>query len=429
MRVASLSLGCALALSLTAFGCGGDDPSLFPSDSTTGSGAGGAGGAGGAETGSGGSTSSSGMGGAGGMGGMGGMGGGEPVCTPEGPFDGEPITAPPGAWTWVGVPGAMCRTGSLTGFGVRLNPASDKLMIYLEGGGACFNGLSCVANPGSFGEGNFDGWKSNGGQNGIFDPENAENPARDWNAVYIPYCTGDVHAGDATGMDVPGFGSPQDQAFVGYANIGLFLRRIIPTFPDVTEVLLTGVSAGGFGAAYNYDRVAQAFCPRAVHLVDDSGPPMADAYLAPCLQQRWRDLWGIDATLPADCADCSLPGGGGIVNYTTYIGAKYTNSRLGLVSSDRDNVITAFYGYGQNDCDNIDGLSAPMSGDMYAQGLADLRDNHMMQSPIWATYYIGATQHTYLGGNGLYSTTVDGVDMTTWVATLSSGGDAGHVGP
>ena len=50
-------------------------------------------------------------------------------------------------WTWVPVPGSHCRDGSATGFGINVNPASKNLMIFLEGGGACFNALTCGMNP------------------------------------------------------------------------------------------------------------------------------------------------------------------------------------------------------------------------------------------------------------------------------------------
>ena len=223
-------------------------------------------------------------------------------------------------WTWVPVAGAKCRDGSATGFGIRLNPASTKLFIYLEGGGACFNALSCIGNSSSFGATSFNSWKGGGGAAGIFDTTNAANPVKDWNAVYIPYCTGDVHAGDLT-SSVPANG-PQNQSFVGYANVGLDMQHIVPTFPGVTDVLLTGISAGGFGALYNYDRVARDFCPLPVTLIDDSGPPMSDTYLAPCLQTRWRTLWGLNATLPPDCPQAIGSNGGNIVAAITCLGKK-----------------------------------------------------------------------------------------------------------
>jgi hypothetical protein len=54
-----------------------------------------------------------------------------------------------GAWTWVPFPRALCRDGSSTGIGVNLGN-SDHLMIFVEGGGACFNLATCNGNPSSF---------------------------------------------------------------------------------------------------------------------------------------------------------------------------------------------------------------------------------------------------------------------------------------
>jgi hypothetical protein len=62
------------------------------------------------------------------------------------------------------------------------------------------------------------------------------------------------------------------QKFVGYAVISLYLQRLVETFSGVTQVLLTGMSAGGFGAAANYLQVARSFGSVHVYLLDDSGP-------------------------------------------------------------------------------------------------------------------------------------------------------------
>jgi len=252
----------------------------------------------------------------------------------------------------------------------------------------------------------------------------AENPVRDWNAIYVPYCTGDVHGGDGEGVDVPGLGNPKGQEFVGYENIDRFLSRIVPTFAGATDVLLTGVSAGGFGAALNYDRVARAFCPVPVTLIDDSGPLMANTFLAPCLQRQWRDLWNLKATLPGGCADCVDKEGGGIINYATYIAREWPKSKLGLISSTRDSVISFFFGFGANDC----GLPVPLKGDAYAAGLADLRDHYLSSSGGWGTYFVDSTLHTYLGGPGFYTTKVNGKKLSSWVAEMLAGAPS-HIGP
>lgn len=355
-------------------------------------------------------------------GGSGGSGGSAPVCPPTPPVQGPPLSAPAGLWTWVPFTEAKCRDGSPAGIGVRMSPGSKKLFIYLEGGGACFNAATCAISLGSFGKIAFDGWAGTVGQTGIFDEENLLNPVRDWNAIYVPYCSGDVHAGAATGVDVPG--GPQNQAFVGYSNIGHFLSRIVPTFPDAEDVLLTGISAGGFGAAFNYDRVAAAFCPTPVALVDDSGPPMSDTYLAPCLQKQWRELWNLKNTLPAECPACTGPDGGGIVNYVSYLGNKWPQSRLGLISSTHDSVISTFYGFGTANCTQ----ALPIPGDQYAAGLEELRASYLGTSGLWGTYFVASTTHTYLLGPGFYFTQVDGVPLTQWIRDLLNGA-ASNVGP
>src|SRR3954468_8550196 len=74
--------------------------------------------------------------GVGGGGGDGGGGGGGGMCASAAQFQGETISSPANEWTWIPVAGNKCRDGSDTGIGVRVNPASDKLIIYLEGGGA-----------------------------------------------------------------------------------------------------------------------------------------------------------------------------------------------------------------------------------------------------------------------------------------------------
>jgi hypothetical protein len=411
--VVCLSLG-ALTL-VAAGGCGGADA---PGQTTSG-----VGGTGGVLTGANAASTSAGGPGATtgassaatGAAGSGGAGGNAPFCPPAGPFVGEKLLAPSKQWTWIDVPGAKCRDGSKTGFGVRLNPASDKLYIYLEGGGACFNGSTCAISLGAFGSAAFGAWAGTVGQLGIFDPLPAQNPVRDWNAVYVPYCTGDVHVGSVSDQSVPG--GPSAQEFVGYENINLYLQRLIPTFANASQVMLTGVSAGGFGAAFNYDRVAKAFCPTPVVLLDDSGPPMADKYLAPCLQKQWRGLWDIDKTLPPSCSGCTEPDGGGIVNYASYLSARWPESRMGLISSTHDSVISTFFGFGHDTC----GAPLPLTGAEYEAGLVDLRDAYLGASGHWGTYYVNSVTHTYLIGPGFYTTQVGNKPLTSWVKELLDG--------
>ncbi|WP_052556529.1 pectin acetylesterase-family hydrolase [Enhygromyxa salina] len=349
-----------------------------------------------------------------------GDGDGDPTGDGDGDGDGDPgnplPTAPVGEWLYVEIDGMFCRDGSPAGIGVRYANNDALLAIYMEGGGACFNSLSCLANPASIPAGKF----SPGPYGGLFDNENPDNPMMDYNFVYLPYCTGDVFFGSTSNGNVPG--GPQGQMFVGHDNVLLALERIVDTFPDTADVVATGESGGGFGAASNYATIADAFPNNDVVLIDDSGPIFRDEYLAPCLQQQFRDVWNVDASLPQDCPACFGQDGGGLYNYLTYVQEKYPNAPKGLISSHADSTISSFFGFGANNCTAL----FPSFPD-FQEALYDLRDN-VLVGPDFGTFFKTGNSHTYLSKSDYYTLTVDGVLLVDWVADLMAG-DAAHVAP
>jgi hypothetical protein len=353
------------------------------------------------------------------------------------PLDKTPITnlPAPSTWSYVPVSGAVCRDGSPTGIGVNINPASKNLMIFLEGGGACFNAFTCAGNPSTFGMNEFNSrLGGTNGSGGIFNRDDPANAVKDWNFVYVPFCTGDVHAGNAPNKMVPGVGVQQ---FVGYVNMTRYLAKIAPTFPGLEKVLLTGISAGGFGAASNYPQTAKAFAPVPVYSLDDSGPPMRDPYAPKCLQQEWAQLWGFDKTVLAECgSDCPDP-----TNYTLdavrHTVKQYPNAPFGLVEDTDDGVITLFYGFGTNNC--MSALPAQLSEATFTAGLLDERMG-TTDLPNLGGFIFHGSDHTTLSGTSFDTRTAsnsspDGgapgpdVKLTDWVADLVNNGKVTNVGP
>lgn len=347
------------------------------------------------------------------------------TTTGEPPWNGEPLPdGEPGTWQWVDIEGTECIDGSPTGLGVRRG-TGDGLVIYFEGGGGCFDAATCTlfyTTFANFDELAFDLLVPTLLSSGIFDDTNADNPVHDWSFVYVPYCTGDVHAGDKDLAGVPGFvGSHQ---FVGFRNFGLDLERIGPTFPAPSHVLVTGISAGGYGAAYNFDRIADAYAYAGipVTLLDDSGPPMSDTYLPACLQDLWRELWGLDDTLPAQCAGC-FDEGGWVVDLGLYLRTKHPTQWFGLLSSEQDGTIRTFLSGGLNDCGG--GL---YPGADYEAGLYELRDEILGGDAAFASYYMPGIAHTYLPFPAFTTTEIQGVRIVDWLAALLDG-TATHVSP
>jgi hypothetical protein len=335
----------------------------------------------------------------------GGGGGGNNIMT------GPPITAANLTWTWVDFPESKCRDGTPTGLAVNLNSASDKVMVFLQGGGACFNQLTCAMNPSHADASSFVAPTE-----GVFSRSNTANPVADWNFVYVPFCTGDVFGGNHADAMVSGVTGAQQ--FVGWTNVGLFLQRIVPTFPHATQVLFTGISAGGFGAALNGVRVAQAFAPIPVVVLDDSGPPMSSTYVPTCLQKQWRELWGFDQTVLAACgSDCPNPDDYSL-DLARWAIKKQPNGTAGLISAQSDNTITAFYGFGQADC--TAGFN-PLPSDQFTAGLNEFRTTVTALTPHFGTYYIASTTHTWIARDVTFGTTVAGVALSQWIADLLAG--------
>jgi hypothetical protein len=188
---------------------------------------------------------------------------------------GQPLATPAGQWTWVPFDNAFCADGSPTGIGVNLSATPGaRPLIYLEGGGACWNEITCYTLMTAayfttgYGASDFASESSDTTYlalpGGFFDRTAAANPFKDYSYIYVPYCTGDVFAGN----NVVQYGSNMAH-YVGFANVTAFLDRIVPTFPSADRVILAGSSAGGLGAAYNWWQTQQAFGNIRVDLIDD----------------------------------------------------------------------------------------------------------------------------------------------------------------
>ena len=86
--------------------------------------------------------------------------------------------------------GPVCMRGAPFRASVR-EADSDDLVIFLQGGGACWSAFCLAVTSAPIGIPGVD----------VLDPALADNPVRGWNQVYLPYCDGSFFAGDATHAD------------------------------------------------------------------------------------------------------------------------------------------------------------------------------------------------------------------------------------
>jgi hypothetical protein len=162
---------------------------------------------------------------------------------PTNPEPTQPPSTPAPAveWAELELTDCMCSDGSPVTFFER---AADptKVVLYFEGGGACFDAATCDPN----GSPTYSVSQQGGdvrqlvGLGGYFDFDNPENPLADHSWVYVPYCTGDVHLGNTT----TDYGDGIVVEHRGYANASRALEHLVATYPDTEQLVVTGESAG-----------------------------------------------------------------------------------------------------------------------------------------------------------------------------------------
>jgi len=317
--------------------------------------------------------------------------------------DTTPVSADLGVWTWFDEPGTSCNDGSETGFAINPSPSgSTDTLVFFMGGGACWDQVTCfVANTAA--KGPFKAPQFELGKTaltaGIFDREDDDNPFADWNFAFIPYCTGDLHGGQR----LVTYGQPPFSAtwnFAGATNSRLILDRLAATFFQPSRLVVTGSSAGGYGAALNFERARQGFQPATSYLLMDSSPFLIGDAINPNLRSAWFSQWDLQPILDeVGCTDCAAD----LSRLYSRLSTLHPDDRMGLVSSLQDGVISAYF---------------VMLGPVFELELRRLAMNVYANNANWRWFLFPGTTHTTVATPGLYSSA--GTSLMTWLSQMVS---------
>ncbi len=168
----------------------------------------------------------------------------------------------------------ICSRGTPYHFYAR-EGTSDNLLIDFQGGGACWNALSCSEQFGTFNASldltdpfNSPGY---GGSSGIYDLDNPENPFADYDMVFVSYCTGDVHMGDSVTTYERNNASFEIN-HKGVVNANAALDWAYANFDAPESVFVNGCSAGSLGASFHAPNILAHYDGvRAAVLGDSAG--------------------------------------------------------------------------------------------------------------------------------------------------------------
>jgi hypothetical protein len=254
----------------------------------------------------------------------------------------EPLPEQPTAlegWSWVEVEGTSCGNGTPTGMGINPAPGAKRVVMMLAGGGACWDGASCyVFNGAANIESRYDRLKFEAdarafASNRLLDRDRGLFAHA--HLVFIPYCTGDFHAGDAIGS-YDAFNPARKVHHKGAVNMAAYLREMQTRFGDLEEIYAVGFSAGGYGAMLNLGRIKQAFPGAQVHVLADSAP------MVQALEGRWgmwQRAWNLG--LPDECEGCTQR----FPDLAEYIVASHRDGRIGLLAYEDDAVVAVYFAH------------------------------------------------------------------------------------
>eukprot|EP00588_Corethron_pennatum_P009149 CAMPEP_0194271244 /NCGR_PEP_ID=MMETSP0169-20130528/5083_1 /TAXON_ID=218684 /ORGANISM="Corethron pennatum, Strain L29A3" /LENGTH=745 /DNA_ID=CAMNT_0039013553 /DNA_START=88 /DNA_END=2325 /DNA_ORIENTATION=+ len=194
------------------------------------------------------------------------------------------------------------------------NDKSKNLLIFLQGGGACWEGFTSTCyvdvlqtEPLTL--------LNEYGASGIFDLENEKNPFKDYNLIYAPYCDGSVWLGDNLVPDTSYYPTLDEQVpgvnggfrnHRGLRNLSVTIELAKKMFPNVERITLMGHSAGGAGSTFGTFLVRKVF-GNGVDLTsfNDAGPIANNPEKKVSIAAREND-WDYCKFLPTSVADCQL---------------------------------------------------------------------------------------------------------------------------
>lgn len=317
----------------------------------------------------------------------------------------------PAAWQQVlAPPTCACSDGSAYHFWIR-RADPEKVVFFLEGGGACFSAETCGPGSPTFKRNLSEGVDVAAGapaDRGIFAFDEDRNPFADWSFVFVPYCTGDLHLGDST----HDYGGDVVVRHSGAVNASTALTAMAATFPGARELVVAGSSAGSAGAPL-YAGIAHDLLPGAtITLLADASAAYPDD---PGITGAIGSLWGAFEDLP-DWPEATgpPPGDWTLPRLLVQASRHVPDMRVATINDAYDDVQARF------------SVLIGQPGDV--RSMIEANNELVEGEGVPLRSWLGpGTGHTSLGLDAFYEEEVDGTSLRDWVAAVVDGEDVDDV--
>jgi hypothetical protein len=317
---------------------------------------------------------------------------------------------------------------------------TKNLVVYFQGGGACWDSLNCLYFHTYYEEVPPIGMFHDTEGRGIFDQTNEENPFKDWSIVYIPYCTGDIHwgANDKVYDAIAPYASllaEEGTSFTikhrGFVNFQFVLKWIKDNYDKPPKIFVTGSSAGSYGAIMGFPYIKEAFPWSHISVLGDAGNGIvSDGFVNNSLAN-----WGIQDNLPDWIPGFERPFTElTMADIYKMIAAYYPHSKVGQYTAAWDWNQTFFYSVMLDIDSPLPNPAIWGEAWFWAQAWNDWHDKMLefayqtAEAPNYR-YYIGpGTSHTIMMSPLFYTDVSAGVPFKDWIEAMvgNQGGTKGR---
>jgi hypothetical protein len=284
----------------------------------------------------------------------------------------------------------------------------NNLVIYFEGGGSCWNDLSCLS-PKKIYKTDVTDADSPVHLKGMFDLSHPYNPFKDWNFVYIPYCTGDVHCGDKDAIYKYGSGQAWTIHHRGHDNFLAALKWVTENFKQPDKIFVTGSSAGSYGAIGGAPWVVKAYSKSKWYVLGDAGIGVIPKEFSAHRNEIWNfqfPKWIFGENPPFNISDSDF--WKAIANY-------YPHIKWGEFTNAWDMTQIYFYNLFLH-AGNLPPAGGNVCAEWNARMLASVEDR--MKAPNYRIYIAPGTRHTILATRHFYTETTAGVSFLDWLNAM-----------
>jgi len=296
----------------------------------------------------------------------------------------------------------------------------NKVVMYYQGGGACWENLTCsipVCKDGADPVAD----DPDNASSGFADLSNPDNPFRDWNIVFVTYCTCDIHYGDIdqvySGLfpDIP-------VSHRGFQNAKVAEKFAREHFLNPDVVFVTGSSAGGYGALFHGPLLHEVWPASRFSVLGDA----SNGVITSDFLQNEFNNWNFQANLPPEIPGVleSLTTGEGMVGYVDAVADYFPGTKFAHYTTAYDGGSggqTGFYNVMLNGNNPLAAITWWDGSCQFNEVMVDQAGETSSRAPENYRYYIGTgSRHTMYGSNKVYTDQSGGEAQTIvdWIEDM-----------